>query len=1344
MAASRTSPLRPSIRLSPAHSRNNSCSTSPERLPTSIYQKVDPLLSNLSPESTLNALTSTEAIPSNEKLAHDVLSQSISQVSPAERALGIRAAIAAQNLNIWYREVQSWRWPNQNEAKIGKGFIPPTDSGAGEKPSTSSILLPPGTREVDHYGCLPAVVVEGYEKRVEEIRDGMDNLDVEELKEHVLNAHIPSRSRPSSSTSSVSVPPPLSYVQLSDFTAVITATILRALPFLTRLNRLLTTWDVRLLVLRQIPGLLRELGLTRSALDTSLHALRASNPSGIDQTPYSSAYLRAEHVKLESAVVSVGRRVDRILDALEGRPDSLPERWIDELEGIESDFAAWVVEAERYTVHNECLRVNDEPPVPETPEDPNPTPEEKPEDMEQETRQDAAEAQSTRQETARQMDTIKEGPRNGSETPTQESNQESSERPTQDFMLPSPKDHAPSPPVPVPEISVNPESPSQEMFHSTADVEKKTEELSTVVVAGELETPTQANFPPEQPVQTVEQSSSASASRPATPDMENKENIPPPGFNQQITPTSPRVSQVKPAALSEHTDLVEDPFVQFPRVRNEAGTNNVPELTAATDESPRGKIDMLPVAEKQTTLPTVDSGKEDEAQAVGDLLQPDHSLPETQPTTDRQSNNPATDVGSQPQGQPGAPTEPGPNPILADTPNRIPNTHDLDTKQSVHLPSRSIAAVESSDPGSKSSSPKSHSSNEPKAADNSGPRKPLQSPIKLSKKPRGHRPSTGSMDSLLSDGSSLSSSADAPEPNTASSNENPLMVPSHKERHTRSDPSHDHTLREDRLLRLEHSKGSSPKSLQQTRSVSLPLERFINERLDLNLDGESVPAVRGPKPTKPSAGSADLPSGVQNQDSLFSKDVSLTPTPQMPRPSRRRPALSRGKSSFDLRASRQASMIQEQNRKSFAKNAAHRPIELQDQPKSFRLRQRLTAHPSLESLGVKRQELPYVEEDESELTDFESRSSSPNKRSRKPRDQLDEKISSILNTLPGRIHLVDPNNEAETSSSSSSLDRRLRDRYRSESPQGLPSRSATPAPSFMLMPAARRRSHAHKMEDSCIKLYHLHHGGQSTPSKLFVRTVGEEGRRVMVRVGGGWADLGEYLREYVIHHGRRKVSETPRVEVQGLASRASPSYSSPGTNIPQAAPSYALSGRATPSRPPSVLSARPSSSLTVRKMRRGSNASDAVVPRSVTTGNINSFTSPPAVIAPTRRRLSASSSYSFSDTHSPANPVAGPSNQESRSTPLGLAGPKPRSRHVSMSPEGEAWVKDVLQQTRRSSSLNPPPFPLSQESDDAEAADSADTGLAVPSLPKVRSVGDIGLTGTSRRVVLRGLGSRRS
>lgn len=98
------------------------------------------------------------------------------------------------------------------------------------------------------------------------------------------------------------------------------------------------------------------------------------------------------------------------------------------------------------------------------------------------------------------------------------------------------------------------------------------------------------------------------------------------------------------------------------------------------------------------------------------------------------------------------------------------------------------------------------------------------------------------------------------------------------------------------------------------------------------------------------------------------------------------------------------------------------------------------------------------------------------------------------------------------------------------------------------------------------------------------------------------------------------------------------------------------------------------------------------------------------------------------------------------STPLGLAGPKPRSRQLSMSPEGEAWIQDVLQQTRRSGSSNPPPFPLNNAPDYAEPPESVDGSLPDISVPKKgrRSVSDIGTTGSSRRVALRGLESRRS
>ncbi|CAG8022786.1 unnamed protein product [Penicillium salamii] len=1289
---------RPSIRFSPSHSRQNSSS---ERI-GAIYQQLDPLLSNLSPESTLQALTSTSAVPSNEKAAHDILSQSISQVSPAERALGIRAAVAAQNLDLWHKEVQTWAWANQQDVKVGKGFIPPASSS--DINSADSGFPSPLSTD-NYYGSLPSSVVERNEKRIEEIRDGMDDLRVEELKEHVLNAHIPSRSRPSSATSSVSVPPPLSYVQLSDFTAVITATILRALPHLSRLNALLITWDVRLLVLRQIPGLLRELSITRSAIDSCLRILREPTP---DSKRYADECLAADHVKLESAIVSVGRRMDRILDALEGRPDSLPEQWIDDLEAIESDFAAWVVEAEKYKVHNAWLRSK--------PESQAETPRAAPVQPALEKSDDHAlmpVSTPAKDETSKELGNEVTTVQTFVDLPVEESN----------VTLKS---------------DVPPSTDEDTHLHlsvstSAEPLVHKWDDLTPIIVAEDSETPTQSDFPPT--VSAVNGKPSGLAACSVHSDSDSKENTPPLG--------------------SQQTDGSDSPSTNTPSTPNALFEN----LTAVVD---RPVDHSVPI--KETAQPhVVIAGDMPTAELLSDVTPKDLDVSQEAQTPCQPAPQPRSiEFTPEPIGH-GADHSPEAHPSRVDAGTEIPAPATVSPMCTPKTVDNRLPRIRPSIRGSQIplASPKSgsnHTPVKPVPQHEEKPdhvqktvRKPLQSPIKLSESrsvkpgldksapmPRQishrRRTSTGSVSSLLSDNSSLISSPDAPEPRTASPHEPPELVSSRSK--AIGSPSRGvHRLREDRLRRFEQ-KPDPRAPFPQNRAVSLPLERFINERLELGLARESQTGVKSPL-DRPIT-SSDFPKPPKSLSSSPVQNVSKSIS-SVPRPSNRRHTLSRGKSSSGLNIQHDAARVTEQHRNAFAQNTARRALEHQAEPKSLRLRKQLTAHPSLESLGVKRQELSHVEEHASELTDFGSRASSPARNLRQPRDHLDEKISSILNSLPGRIHLVDSQHEGDTSSSSSSVDRRVR--HRSESPCGPPARSTTPGPSLMLMPAGRRRySHAYKAEDSCVKLYHLHHGGQSAPTKLFVRTVGEEGQRVMVRVGGGWADLGEYLREYVIHHGRRKVSETPRVEVQGIKTRLSPSYSSPGTLLTPATSTYLTSGRATPSRPPSSLSARPASSLTVHKKRRGSTASDIMGTRAVTTGHINSFTSPPPPVPPlptsTGRRLSVSSGYSVGDSHSPNAAT------EVRSTPLGLAGPRPRARYESMSPEGEAWVENVLNKTRRSSSHHPPNFTLGSPpyiDIDDRSEDSHNH-----SLPKVRSIGDIGSIGTSRRVVLRGLGNRRS
>ncbi|KAJ5712665.1 hypothetical protein N7493_009133 [Penicillium malachiteum] len=1283
MAASRqppVSPVRPSIRLFPAHSRENSRSGSPDRSRGSLFTKIDPLLSNLSPESTLQALTSTEAVPSDGNFSHDVLSKSISQVSPAERAMGIRAAIAARNLDLWYKEVKTWRWPKMVDARAGKGFSPPDNLLQNDQPVDSSAST--SSDDVEYYGSLPAGLVQEYEKRIDEIRDGIETLDMEELKEHVLNAHIPSRSRPSSSTSTTSVPPPLSYVQLKDFTAIVTATILRALPGLSRLTSLLSAWDVRLLVCRQIPGLLRELKASRFLLDNSRRVLESTRNVDDVESRISNSFISNDHVRIEAKVIGAGTRLDRVLDALEGREDTLPDQWLVDMETLEADFGAYVVEADSYKVHTGYLSAKDLSKV------------------------------------AVAMETIEE------EEPRPESQPAPRlESPVQDQVNPDSSNPNPElPTVTEPETSQSLTVSSPMLGETT---EKSLGDGPEVTVAENSPTLEQPEFPQELSVEEPEAQSLAFVPSPP-PYIENKENIPPEGFVPQQSP-SIREQTAKPAVLAEHMD--DDPFVQKPSIHREPESK--PESKAVVSIDIPADEEMQPTTcGNHRTTPADESQTASQMPMVASTDGACESCFERDPFTTEQTPR----YIAEPEGMekrtiktPRTMAQSPLNTLGSGTPSKIPVHKPETERRNSIIPDAQFDQAASRPPSADKHVP----------AKQDGPKKkPLQSPIKLSKsrvgrlsldknqKPRSRRPSMGSVGSLISEDSMLASPAEPGAP-TGSSNEN---TPPHRPEFKKSISRGEHMLREDRLRRLENLKLSARSSqFQETRSVSLPLQRFINEKLDLDLHSEPVPEI--PEQFK-----------SMKQSTIAKVPDTLTPTPRSPRMPKRRPVLTRGKSASDLKKVDTASNTPARDLPTFGGNTARRAMQHQDQPKSFRLRRRLTAHPSLEGLGLRRQELAYVEEDESELLDSGSRSSSPHRQLKKPRDQLDEKINTILSTLPGRIHLVDPNNEADASSSSSSLDRKMRERYLSESPHGPTSRSITPAPSLTLMPAARRRlSHAHKTEDSYVKLYHLHHGGQTAPTKLFVRTVGEEGQRVMVRVGGGWADLGEYLREYVIHHGRRKVSETPRVEVQGLASRSSPGHS-PGSNLLTPAASYITSGRATPSRPPSVLGARPSSSLTVRETRRSSIASEAVPSRSVTTGALSSFTSPPSAGLSRNRRLSMSSSYSF------AGDVLSPPLPSHEKVPLGLAGPKPRSRQISMSPEGEAWVENVLQKTRRSTSFNPPPFGLNTSPKaNSEHPDTYEDDLHTQgrSLPKVRSVNDIRSVGYSRRVSLRGLGNHR-
>ncbi|GAQ03631.1 hypothetical protein ALT_0952 [Aspergillus lentulus] len=1496
MATSRVSPVRPSVRFSPTeshHYRKRSLSRSPDRSAAPKYETIDPLLSNLSPESTLLALTSTDAVPKNEKAAHDILWKSISQVSPAERALGIRAAIAAQKLGEWYREVQAWDWPKRADAELGKGFMPPS----------SSII---DSAEQVYYGSLPSVVVKQHGNRIEEIRDGMETLDVDELKEHVLNAHIPARSRPSSSNSTVSVPPPLTYVQLSDFTAVITATILRALPLLSRLNTLLTTWDVRLLVLRQIPGLLRALHLARSEVDSAMDLLKDTASPSENDPLYSRENYHAKRAGLEAIVLSAGRRMDNVLDVLDGREDSLPESWIDELEAVESDFSTWVMEAEKRTVENEWLRQrtttsklkeaqrvqnqqnrlsnipeeeDSEPPVVDS-SDPCPQsacslPMETINEGDDDHslveaisdpvthNQNSEQVLITLDPSQSHLDSSEfvrlSGPNTDPESKTKEGAELANEPPEQSTIkividAGSPVDVDLCQPESLEmvksfsgdssknAIGGSSEEPSNDPPYLSAPclILSDTSDAVSEEVSFEQthEDTTVPQIPERERPASIEQSSGERtdgitstekhqvprdlqcsltnddfiANRPAVESLSVPPELLPEETSlashveeklcgSQLSVSSQEVPSIVTGSAkstykeykdaSSFTSLKDDSFripepvtpsllttgASTERTDARCGINEYQSSSTTTeDDIQEGRkrfsdgLSVVAVPSDSDRPLLVGPSKDKDAPTVSSNLTEiafsDETAAAERLTVDRLNRQSlSADTGRAVDQSGSEKSSPIENEaatlasVIAEAATTEAPSTSMSLKREESFSRSTISSPEPVKSVSSSRNDKESAVNPSESQQASEtvppPRIRLESPIKLSKtrpqslyiskgnsKSRARRTSTASAGSL-SDYPSLTSSPGIREPRTASSNGTPLLLetpPPFQDLSQGSDyvsVGTDHTLREERLRRLDNQKVPNA-TMSHNRALSLPLQRFINERFDMQYESEAGGDLNGTLGNRrASVTSVDLrPQSEQHATDLQSpKDGSTVPTNNLKLLASQHLELSqRRQSTSELDdATPKPSKAWALNTNAFARNSIipGPPAESTVRNDTVRIRKQMTTHSSLENIGAYNSNSQPLG-DASFPRKGTSRSSTPSKQMRRPKNQLDEKISSILNTIPAHIHLVSSEDrEFDEASVAPSLPVRHGERFHSMTPQGALSRSGTPTPSLTLTAAPSRRRHSHAPEDGSVKLYHLHRGGKAAPTKLFIRTVGEKGERVMVRVGGGWADLAEYLREYAIHHGCRAVSETPRAEVQGLSSRGTPAPSSPGSTLTPTA----NTGRRTPSRPASVISNRPSSSLAVRKTRRVSNVSDRPDFRSVSAGQALMTSYSPLSTVSSRRRLSMSSTNSFGAT-SFASENHRATFANSPSIPLGLAGPTPRSRRVSISPESEAWVEDVLGQARRSSSSRPVKYILPPHEQEPVSARAR-------TLPKSRSISDIGRAGSSRRVALRGLGNPR-
>ncbi|OJD26531.1 hypothetical protein ACJ73_02086 [Blastomyces percursus] len=1276
--------LRPSSGLrtpsrSPPRSPTRCRSRSPERNSSSLIYTLDPLLANLSPESTLEALASTDAVRTNGKTAQGILSKAIAEASTAERALAVRAAVAGQNLKQWHAEVLAWEWSQKQDSAAGKGFIPGSKDGACSDDGWERYL-----------GCLPVAVVEQHEDRIDAIKAEMEALDVEELKEHVLNAHIPSRSRPSSSNSTWSTNMnTLSYVQLSDFTAVITATILQALPYLSKLNILLNVWDVRLTVLHQIPALLDGLGSTKRGIDGALDRLKRGLLPELDDPLFSKTSFDSARHKLENKILIVGSKMDRILDSLEGQEDALPEAWIDEIEAIEATFATWAFEAEKMASENDFRRSSLL--LPEYAMQPTET----------EKSAKGSRLGSTTQSPAPSLENDQKGKDDNSRAVMQlPSIHVEHELPA----VPCRTDTAPneSPPA---STGIRQPCPSPPLIPQVQGAGKVTSQVRMRESRyREFSNGPELQHENRNPTQSDSDTSSALPSTPTTSTTQGELT------NLSFPDTTDHL------IYEQGTDGLSDPPIQ--RLEDHACDGTSWTETSSSRNKPRSGVIETP--KNNANCPN-STGEQNLAR---EPIEINASLPHYP------SRPMITD--------PAFPQSPVPNasPSQA-SPFNITNT--------------SI----SSSPTTAELSPRSTTKNRPEG-------------LKLDTSAR--RDSIVSIASSAGSGFSYGSDPEIKDAQVATAHGSPVIVESPGGFLTTGSKAPwalgqgGNILSRTKSAELNNRNNSSSRPAVQ-RTTSLPLERFVDgDPQDVHEMGDPNESKHQPEVKQASSASIEVLPKAELRSIIVSNRLSMGPTNlQRPPPTLRRSISSLALSSRNRISSRSLVLNPNYPRRPRISTSSESLLSTAEEPSPIHISHSKnevvqtpdtpTPPPILPRRSSKRlsrllSPITYISTHKEKNTVSTTHATTQSRNSaadssasssvnapRSPEDQLDEKINSILTTIPTRIHLAStPESSKSTKStpraSEPSCSTPKRDRLRSQSP--ISSRSNTPTPSLTLTPAfgRSRRTHTYHDDGSAVRLYHLHRPGKSAPLKLFVRSVGEDGERVMVRVGGGWADLGEYLREYAVHHGRRNVSDA-KFEVRGLPNHnISPNYSTQNKQIPS-------TGRSTPvSRPGSAFDIRPSSSLNVRKSRR-SMANPSELPN-LTSANIEKASEgsstdggPLSFLSSSRRRLSTSSNASMS-----VASAYGGEGQQYVSTPLGLAGPNPKSRRVSISPESEAWVEDVVGRARRTSSTlrtersygNLRRFRPNVLQEDA-LRDRADGH---------RSVSDTG--GGNKRVYLRGLG----
>jgi hypothetical protein len=310
-------------------------------------------LRDLSPDTTLRAFTQ-RPMPFDTSCDEYKIFSCIDTLTAAERDLGARVAKAAQRLKSWCSEIEQWGWsgsfeqPSQEyREKRRRSLELRIREHVGDADLTDA--LPP----LEYWGSLLSVEVESHEARLDDMEEEMLKLDVEELKEHVLDMHPTGRSRPSSAGYEASRQ---NYKPMDDFSFLITQTLLSALPHHAQLKERLNTWTARISILREVPRYLDDLSTAQKAMRLGWDAI--DPPTDTSDGAFAQWKDAVDTIAgvLGSKVSDLGKRLDRMLDTLEGRDDCIPDTWIDIFEGIEADHGRWAHESRRKVIDFDVRR----------------------------------------------------------------------------------------------------------------------------------------------------------------------------------------------------------------------------------------------------------------------------------------------------------------------------------------------------------------------------------------------------------------------------------------------------------------------------------------------------------------------------------------------------------------------------------------------------------------------------------------------------------------------------------------------------------------------------------------------------------------------------------------------------------------------------------------------------------------------------------------------------------------------------------------------------------------------------------------------------------------------------